>query len=113
MDLDLYQSQAVTTHLVRDNTFARFMCLALGVAGESGELVEKIKKVYRDCGGLDAIITTEVQESLKKEIGDVLWYLSVLANDLGLSMSDVANCNLEKLKQRKSKNKLTGSGDNR
>lgn len=78
--------------------------------GEVGEVQGKIKKVIRDSGG---IITDEKRQQLAGELGDVLWYLSQMASELGLSLSDVAVANLDKLFGRKERGTLHGSGDNR
>lgn len=82
----------------------------IGLAGEVGEVCEKIKKVYRDDGG---ILKEEKRQALKGELGDVLWYLSAVASDLNLDLSEIAEANIEKLQSRKAKGVLHGSGDNR
>jgi NTP pyrophosphatase (non-canonical NTP hydrolase) len=79
---------------------------ALGLSGEVGELNNKIKKGMRDNVKPD-------MEGLKGELGDVLWYLSQVASDLGISLDEVAESNIEKLKSRKERGTLGGSGDNR
>lgn len=78
---------------------------ALGLAGEAGEFIEKMKKRIRD-GVFD-------RELAAKELGDVLWYLSQLAGDLGYSLEDIAKMNLKKLADRKARNAIHGSGDER
>jgi NTP pyrophosphatase (non-canonical NTP hydrolase) len=78
--------------------------------GEVGEIQGKIKKIFRDQGGM---ITEENRKDLAKELGDVLWYVSAMCSELDISMNDVANTNIEKLFDRKERNKLEGSGDNR
>jgi NTP pyrophosphatase (non-canonical NTP hydrolase) len=83
---------------------------ALGLAGEAGEVADKIKKLYRDHAG---VATYEFREQLKKELGDVLWYLDDLASDFGFTLKDVARENIVKLKSRKERGVLGGSGDNR
>jgi NTP pyrophosphatase (non-canonical NTP hydrolase) len=87
-----------------------FIYPTLGLAGESGEVAEKIKKVLRDDNN---IVSSEKKEELKKELGDVLWYLTQISTELGLSMEEVAAFNIEKLQSRKQRNILGGSGDNR
>lgn len=79
---------------------------ALGLCGESGEIAEKIKKFLRGDRELD-------REGLLKELGDPLWYLTSLADDLGYTLQDVVNANQEKLVSRKERGVLKGSGDNR
>ena len=78
---------------------------ALGLAGEAGEVANKVKKVIRD-GKLD-------KASLKAEIGDCLWYIAALCRDLNVDLGDIAKANLEKLQDRKARGTLKGSGDNR
>lgn len=82
---------------------------ALGL-GESGEVQGKIKKIIRDDGG---IVTTAKRTEIKKELGDILWYVGRVARELNLSLSDVAADNLIKLLDRKERDVLGGSGDNR
>ena len=76
----------------------------LGLCGESGEVAEKVKKHLRDGASLD---------ELKKELGDVLWYLASIASDLNISLNDIALTNVEKLQSRMERGKISGSGDNR
>lgn len=83
---------------------------ALGLCGEAGEVAEKIKKVLRDSGG---VISDEKREELKKELGDVIWYLAALAGDLNLDLGEIAQMNIDKLQSRKQRGVLSGSGDNR
>lgn len=83
---------------------------ALGVTGEAGELADKLKKVYRDKGG---VFKQEDRDEIAKEIGDVLWYLTRLAATLGFPMKDVASMNLSKLLDRARRGVIGGSGDNR
>lgn len=80
---------------------------ALKLAGESGEVAEKVGKAIRDG------IPLNFQFELAKELGDVLWYISALANDIGFSLESIAKFNLEKLESRVARGKLQGSGDNR
>ena len=79
---------------------------SLGLVGEAGEVAEKVKKVIRDKGNLN-------QAELVKELGDVLFYVAALANHIDSDLETVAVNNLAKLHDRKKRNKLQGSGDNR
>lgn len=79
---------------------------ALGLAGESGEIAEKVKKWLRGDRELDA-------DLLVKEIGDVMWYVVSLADDLGFTLQEVINANVEKLSSRKERGVLKGDGDTR
>ncbi len=83
--------------------------IGLGL-GEVGEIQNKIKKVIRDDAGK---ITEKFVTDIKKELGDVLWYVAETCTALDLNMEDVASDNLKKLQSRQKRNVLTGSGDNR
>lgn len=83
---------------------------ALGLAGEAGETVDKLKKVYRDRGGE---FSDDDRKALGLELGDVLWYLTRLADRLGLTLEEVMVKNVEKLASRAERGKLHGAGDNR
>ena len=109
MDFDNYQIEARKTAIYPDKG-KNFIYPTLGLVGESGEVAEKIKKILRDKNG---IFDYESKLALKKELGDVLWYLSNLCNELDISLSDVAKENLEKLNLRLSRGKISGSGDDR
>jgi NTP pyrophosphatase (non-canonical NTP hydrolase) len=84
--------------------------VALGLAGEAGEIANKVKKIIRDDEGH---ITPEKAEEIRKELGDVLWYVSQVANELNTSLTYTAGENLDKLADRKIRGVLHGSGDNR
>lgn len=79
---------------------------ALGLGGEAGEIQEKIKKWLRKDNELD-------KDALLSELGDPLWYIVSLADDLGYTLQDVVDRNVEKLSSRKDRGVLKGSGDNR
>ncbi|WP_018465933.1 nucleoside triphosphate pyrophosphohydrolase family protein [Calidithermus timidus] len=82
----------------------------LGLANEAGEVAGKVKKLFRDKGGQ---IGEADREALKQELGDVLWYLAQIATELGLSLQEIAEANLEKLKSRLERGQIKGEGDNR
>lgn len=84
--------------------------VALGLASEAGEVAGRLKKVIRDKGGK---LDDEDRKALRSELGDVMWYVSQLATEIGVSMSDIAAQNLSKLRDRKERGKLQGSGDTR
>ena len=109
MDFKTYQKKARLTaqypNLGSNNIYP-----TLGLVGEAGEVAEKVKKVIRDKKG---IFDQESKKAIKKELGDVLWYLSNLCNEFGFSFEDVALQNLEKLRLRVSKGVISGSGDDR
>lgn len=83
---------------------------ALGLAGEAGEVAEHAKKAIRDDAGM---VTDERRSAMAKELGDVLWYVSQLASELGLELDRIARDNLEKLFSRQRRGVLSGSGDER
>ncbi|OGL72704.1 hypothetical protein A3F28_03295 [Candidatus Uhrbacteria bacterium RIFCSPHIGHO2_12_FULL_57_11] len=109
MTFDEYQKLAQTTARYPD-AGRNFVYPTLGLAGEAGEVADKIKKIFRDKGGL---LDEETRTTLKKELGDVLWYVAQLSTELGLSLDDVAAGNIEKLKSRKDRGTLHGDGDDR
>ena len=109
MDFEEYQKRSRKT-AIYPNKGNNFVYPVLGLVGESGEVAEKIKKVLRDNGG---IVDETRKEEIKKELGDVLWYLAQIATELDISLNEVARLNVEKLESRMERNKLHGSGDNR
>jgi len=110
MNFSDYQKKSRETAMYRDKD-NDYIYPTLGLAGEAGEVAEKIKKVYRgDTGG---VMTEEIKQELAKELGDVLWYLTQLATELGLSLEEIAQLNLDKLFSRKDRGVLSGNGDNR
>ena len=82
----------------------------LGLTNEAGEVAGKVKKIFRDKGG---VIGEEDRAALKSELGDVLWYLAQICTDLDLSLQEVAEENLTKLARRQQAGTLQGEGDNR
>lgn len=117
-DLDAYQLAAYgfanyPERLVgagRPDEIDRLSYAIHGLTGEAGELANKIKKVFRDD---DCVIRDEVREALRAELGDVLWYVGAVATELDLSLSTVAQENLDKLGGRRERGTLDGSGDHR
>jgi NTP pyrophosphatase (non-canonical NTP hydrolase) len=103
MTLSSYQKAASSTAIYPTQHAITYP--ALGLAGEAGEVANKVKKIIRD-GKLD-------KAALKGEIGDCLWYIAALCRDLNIDLGDVAKSNLEKLQDRKARGTLKGSGDNR
>lgn len=109
MTFEEYQKFTETT-IVFPRVKERLIYLTLGLAGESGEVAEKVKKILRDKNGE---MSEETKKDLIKEVGDVLWYISELSRELGFKLEDVAKINMEKLQSRKDRNQLHGDGDNR
>lgn len=109
MRFDEYQAAARETAQYPE--MGRNLCYpALGLAGETGEVAERVKKLIRDD---DGVLTPERREALKAELGDVLWYVAALCSELELSMSEVADYNVRKLRDRKARNMIRGDGDTR
>ena len=108
LSMDAYQSRAMDTAIFPKENATSY--LALKLCGESGEVAEHIGKSIRDDAGE---ITPARRDALKKELGDVLWYVANLAHELGFSLENVANANLHKLSDRKDRGVLGGSGDER
>ena len=106
MDLNDYQNAARRTAVYAEPH--RVIYPALGLASEAGEVAGKIKKVLRD---QDGDFGREPIEAIKGELGDVLWYVAVLAGDLGLSLEAIAAANLAKLASRQERGTLGGAGD--
>ena len=109
MDFKEYQEKAKHT-AIYPKLDPSWIYPLLGITGESGELSERLKKILRD---ENKNISKEELELLKKEIGDILWYISALSTELGLDLDDIAKENMEKLQSRKSRNQIHGHGDNR
>ncbi|PIR73753.1 MAG: hypothetical protein COU40_00775 [Candidatus Moranbacteria bacterium CG10_big_fil_rev_8_21_14_0_10_35_21] len=109
MEFKEYQEKSRKT-AVYPNIGDNFVYPTLGLSGEAGEVAEKIKKVIRDKGG---VVDDETRELIKKELGDVLWYVAQIASELNLSLDDVAEGNIKKLADRLERGKLGGSGDER
>lgn len=106
-----YQNQTAKTAIYPDQgTLTGVLYCALGLTGEAGEVAGKLKKILRDNNG---IISDERRFALASEIGDSLWYLAQLANELSLDLNDIAVLNLEKLADRAKRGVIGGSGDKR
>ena len=114
MTFDEYQKLAITTDTFGGKpqpiTSPAFVTKILGLVGETGEVAEKFKKIYRDNQG---VMGPDQLANMQKELGDVLWYINAISCYLGLSLDDVANNNLDKVLDRKARGKTHGSGDNR
>lgn len=106
MDLNEYQEKALKTAVYPAGM--RIIYPALGLAGEAGEVADKVKKIVRDKNDSD-----EMKRDIAAEIGDCLWYCAVLANDLGFDLAQIADGNLQKLADRQQRGVLHGSGDKR
>lgn len=113
MNIDEYQEKAKKYdffEVTEDFNEVAFLEKVLGVVGEAGETADKIKKIIRDKSGKP---TDGDKVEITKELGDILWYLVNIARYMGVTMTEVAQMNLDKLESRRERNKLHGEGDNR
>ncbi len=108
MNFQEYQTKSRKTAIYKD-AGNNYVYPTLGLVGEAGEIANKLKKVQRG----DYALTDEVKKEVSKELGDVLWYVAQLATELGASLDEIAQSNIEKLYSRMDRGKLGGSGDNR
>jgi NTP pyrophosphatase (non-canonical NTP hydrolase) len=110
MRLDEYQQEALKTAHFSPTSMPRAAYHSLGLAGEAGEVANKVKKIYRDDQGQ---LTPARVAAIKKEMGGALWYMATLANDLGFKLSEVAEANIAELRSRQQRGTIHGDGDNR
>ena len=108
MEMNAYQAAARETAVFPPDQ--GIVYTAFGLASEAGEVADKVKKAIRDN---DSVFSEEVQGSIMKELGDVLWYVSGLAWELGYTLDQVAEANIAKLSSRYDRGKIGGSGDDR
>ena len=96
MNFEEYQSAASKTALY-PRRMSNLEYPTLGLAGEAGEVANVVKKIQRDHSG---VINEEIRGKLKDELGDVLWYISACADELGITLSEIAEFNVDKLAKR-------------
>ena len=101
----LTRETAIYPGALSGDTTALSYC-SLGLAGEVGEVANKIKKIIRDKEPAQ-------MSQIAYELGDAQWYLARLADELGVPLGAIVVSNLEKLSSRKERGTLSGSGDNR
>lgn len=99
MNFEEYQAKASVTALY-PRRMSNLEYPTLGLAGEAGEVANVVKKIQRDLGGQ---INDEFRLKLKDELGDVLWYISACADELGITLEEIAEYNVEKLAKRHGK----------
>jgi len=109
MELNTYQKFARAT-AIYPNLGANLEYVALGLGGEVGEVLNKVKKIQRDCGGK---LTNDIKNAIVQELGGVLWYVAAMTSELKLDLEDIARANLKELEIRAEEGTLKGSGDNR
>lgn len=113
MNFDEYQEKAKKYDFFQETDDLNeigFVEKVLGLTGEAGETADKVKKLIRDKEGR---ASEDDKREVAKELGDILWYMANIARYLGISMTEVAQMNLDKLESRWERNKLHGEGDNR
>lgn len=110
MDFNEYQEKAKETDLKTIIGGNELIYPVLGIADEAGEILGKIKKLFRDHKGE---LTDDYKKAISKELGDILWYIAITADRLNIKLGDIAEQNAEKLAARKEKGTLRGSGDER
>ena len=109
MGMEQYQSRAQET-AIYPGKGENLYYPTIGLNGEAGEVAEKVKKLMRDSDGM---LVAEIRNAILKELGDVLWYVTDLAVEIGSSLAEVAEENIKKLSSRKKRGTLHGSGDER
>jgi NTP pyrophosphatase (non-canonical NTP hydrolase) len=102
-----YQTGALRT-AIYPNQGQNFIYPTLGMVGEAGEVAEKAKKIIRDG---DGTLTEETRNKMALELSDVCWYIAVLAHELGYTLEEIMQMNLDKLASRQQRGVLSGSGD--
>lgn len=110
MTFEEYQKKALKTAVKYDDQMLARNIWVMGVGGEAGEVIEKWKKIIAYNNG--EITETDLDE-LCKELGDIVWYIAVLADSLGLSFEDIMKVNIAKLADRQKRNVIKGSGNYR
>lgn len=120
MDLNDYQRKAVSTAVFPQGEdtptgiTTGIMYCALKLCGESGEHAEKVGKFIRgDHEGREVNYILAKKREVVQELGDVLWYVANLADMYGYTLSEIAEMNIVKLKDRQERGVLKGSGDDR
>ena len=104
-----YQRRAANTAIFPKEKALEY--LTLGLTGEAGEIANKVKKLLRD--GADREGYHEKLNAIGKELGDVMWYCAMLAKEVDMNLGRIMEDNLDKLADRKARNRLQGDGDNR
>lgn len=124
MQLNEYQDAASETAIYEDsvlhmvarltqNQMISALCLqytTLKMNGEAGEIAEEVGKMIRDDHG---VLMMDRADRIRKEIGDVMWYCSQMARELGTPLDDIVVANIEKLRSRQERDALGGSGNER
>jgi NTP pyrophosphatase (non-canonical NTP hydrolase) len=113
MDFYEYENAVASTAIYPESGEGSLTALnytVLGLGGEAGEILNKVKKIHRDKNG---VLSIEDRAEVSKELGDVLWYAARTAAELGYTLEEIASYNVEKLADRHARGVLAGNGDNR
>jgi NTP pyrophosphatase (non-canonical NTP hydrolase) len=110
MDFNNYQFRASKTAIYPKEGLQGLLYTSLGLVSEAGEVAGKVKRILRDD---QSAISPDRHEQLVDELGDVLWYCAMVADELGITLSYAAQRNIDKLEDRMNRGKIQGSGDNR
>jgi NTP pyrophosphatase (non-canonical NTP hydrolase) len=113
MEFNEYQKECAKTDVgtsAQDCLKPGWLYYMMGIAGESGEMIDKIKKLFRDHNG---VVDDNFKSMIIKEMGDYHWYSARLCSALGINYNDIAKENLAKLQSRMERGKLHGDGDER
>lgn len=108
MTLNDYQQKALETATFPEEY--KIIYPTLGLTGEAGEVADKVKKIIRDDNGQ---ISEEKKKAIALELGDCAWYIATLSHGLGYTLEEICQMNYDKLKSRKERGMIGGSGDNR
>jgi len=109
MTAELYQQEATKTAIFPKEKALEY--LALGLTSEAGEVAGKVKKLIRDGEDVEGFEMKKI--AIASEVGDVLWYCAMMAKEVGVPLNTIMQMNLEKLRSRKERGKLSGDGDDR
>lgn len=102
MELTTYQQQRKDFAFYQDSKLVDGLTYSvLALCGEAGELANKLKKSLRVNKQADPLV-------LADELGDVLWYVAAVATELGMTLDEVAEMNIQKLQARRAADKVTG-----
>lgn len=111
IDFDMYQVNARTTAIYPGRgKLLGLLYTSIGLGGEAGEFLNKVKKILRDDNGT---VSDERKVAIKNELGDILWYIAMACDELNFRMAEVANDNINKLANRKFLGTISGEGDKR
>jgi NTP pyrophosphatase (non-canonical NTP hydrolase) len=108
LDLDHYQQMAFQTAVYPERgtlTVNAILYCTMGLVGEAGEVANQVKKILRDDNG---VLELDRQLKLIDEVGDCLWYVAMLARELGMRLSEIGEMNVKKLEDRRIKNLIHG-----